>query len=208
MYRRPNGLPGLTWPRHDQVRAEVSLASPARPTCQAESAHGLHKQPKHNPIRLRPCWADPKARQPIVLLHRISLIFIHHLFGLSYMARISPYCISFLWVLPYITGINLFCIPQIFFFDCAVLSRPTVPRHQRGTGQLQSQASTSPTSIVLRRACAGPNGRVVGWAVGSRPYSQLYRQQDILVDFINLKIYRPNFLEMLIELSIDMHFHG
>lgn len=78
--------------------------------------HGLHQRSRHNPIRLGPYSASQKARQPIMLLHRINLFLLPHLSGLvSYMDRISLILyLSSLWAMSYMDKLILFWIPQLF----------------------------------------------------------------------------------------------
>lgn len=67
--------------------------TPSRPL----PIHGLHPWPRHGPIRLGSCRVGSKARQPIVLLYKISIFSLPHLFGLSYMVELSLFCIPLIF---------------------------------------------------------------------------------------------------------------
>lgn len=90
----PRHGPGMTRPGLRSVR-------PVRPDLQAEpgraclrAATTTQAQPNKTLVML----GGPKAQQPIVLLHGITLFF--------------P--VSSLWVVSYIARVSLFCVPLLF----------------------------------------------------------------------------------------------
>lgn len=121
---------------------------------QVVPVHGLHTRLRHSPISLGPCRASPKARQLIVLLHRISLFFFPHIFGLSYMVGISLF------------GIPLFfgtCLLWVTYFSLIVPCSASPPCQGIGLdmAQLSGRAGMGPTPVMSCRVWVRPNDRVI-----------------------------------------------
>lgn len=130
-YRWPNGLPGTARPTRRTVLCQPTVCT-------------------HGPVRLGPCRASPKARQFIVLLHRISLCILPKLCGLCpYGWKVSLFCIPLLSGLCLIWLINSSFTSLYYFFpDRAMPGRPTVLGSGPSTARLSGQVSTSTTPEV------------------------------------------------------------
>lgn len=89
----------------------------------------------HGPVRLGTCRAGLKSQQLIVLIHKISLLFLPKLYRLCpYDWKISLFCISHVFGPCLIWLIKCILRASTIFLDRAVPCRPTVPREQPKRG--------------------------------------------------------------------------
>lgn len=117
--------------------------------------HGLHIWPRHSTIRFGSCPASLKTRPHIVLLPKISLLFVPQLFGMCLIwLEISLFFIPLFFCFALYGLLSIFWIPLVFFYR----AMPRV-RHDLTVGPCRHRLDTS-----WAMPCLGRGQMAVLWA--------------------------------------------